>query len=228
VRWSRARHLFGRETMRPLRGLLLLTSSLMSIGCASAYYGTWERFGKDKRDLLVDRVADAKGSQEEATEDFRGALDVYREVVDVDGGELEEYYDRLQSSYDRSLEGADQVRDDIDRVHTVSEDLFREWETELGQYSDPALRRRSEETLGEARSEFRRLMGAMERAEASMDPPLERFEDQVLFLKHNLNARAITSLETERGRISDDVERLVSEMERSIQEAEAFIETMQG
>ncbi|MEJ2541902.1 MAG: DUF2959 family protein, partial [Gemmatimonadota bacterium] len=134
----------------------------------------------------------------------------------------------LQGSYDRSVEQAEEVRGDIDRVRTVSEDLFREWEAELERYSDPELRRRSQESLGQARGEFARLMSAMERAEASMDPPLERFEDQVLFLKHNLNARAIASLETERGRIADDIERLVAEMERSIQEADTFIQSMQA
>lgn len=208
--------------------VVLALTLLIQTGCASAYYGTWERLGKDKRDLLVDRVEDAKGSQEDARDDFRDALDVYREVVSVEGGELEKLYDRLQDSYDRSVERAEQVRSDIDRVRTVSEDLFDEWEAELEAYSDPDLRRRSRESLGQARAEFDRVMAAMERAEASMDPPLERFEDQVLFLKHNLNARAVASLEAERGRISDDVERLVVEMERSIEEAESFIETMQG
>jgi hypothetical protein len=213
---------------RRARRYSLLLLGLIATGCASAYYGTWERLGKDKRDLLVDRVEDAKGSQEEAKEDFRSALDVYREVVDVEGGELEELYDRLQEAYDRSVEQAEAVRGDIDRVRTVSEDLFREWEGELERYSDAELRRRSQESLGQARGEFGRLMSAMERAEASMEPPLERFEDQVLFLKHNLNARAIASLETERGRIADDIERLVAEMERSIQEADTFIQSMQA
>lgn len=207
-----------------LVGVAIVTTA----GCATTYYSTWERLGKDKRDLLIDRVEDARGSQEDARDDFRSALSVYREVVDVDGGELEQMYERLQGAYDRSVERAAQVRSDIRRVRTVSEDLFDEWEGELARYSDAALRSQSRESLGEARLEFGRLMAAMQRAEASMDPPLERFEDQVLFLKHNLNARAVASLEAERTRISDDVDRLVSEMERSIREANSFIRAMQA
>jgi len=41
-----------------------------------------------------------------------------------------------------------------------------------------------------------------------MDPVLEAFEDQVLFLKHNLNAQAIGALENELGQIRQDVDSL--------------------
>lgn len=205
--------------------LALVAASLMA-GCSRAYYGAWERLGKDKRDLLVDRVEEARNSQEGAQEEFRDALDVYREIVAFDGGEIEPLYDRMQAAYDRSEAKAEEVRDRIDRVEQVSEDLFAEWERELDDYSDPDLRATSRLRLREARAEFDRLLQTMRRAEASMDPPLERFEDQVLFLKHNLNARAVAALEGEARVIASDVETLVAEMERSIREANAFIETM--
>ncbi len=208
--------------------LLLMAIALLSSGCASAYYGAWEKLGKDKRDLLVDRVMGAKESQEEAQEDFRDALDVFRELVRVDAGELEEMYDRMEAAYERSVDRADEVRDRIDDVESVSEDLFSEWEDELDDYNDPALRRESRSGLRDARSEFADLLRAMRRAEASMDPPLRRFSDQVLFLKHNLNARAVASLEMERQAITSDVEALVQQMERSIAVAEAFVRSMRG
>lgn len=231
MEWTKARSV-GRRGRRGASVLaaarLVLALGLLLSGCSRAYYGVWEQLGKDKRDLLVDRVEDARDSQQEAREEFRSALDVFREVVAVEGGELEALYDRMQAAYDRSVERAEAVRDRIDRVESVSEDLFEEWEDELDEYSDPDLRRRSAERLREARREFERLLGAMHRAEASMEPPLERFEDQVLFLKHNLNARAVASLEAETDRIASDVEALVEEMERSIREANEFIESMQA
>jgi len=49
----------------------------------------------------------------------------------------------------------------------------------------------------------------------------------VLFLKHNLNARAVSSLQQNATQIQSDVKNLVREMETSITEANAIIEQMQ-
>jgi len=66
----------------------------------------------------------------------------------------------------------------------------------------------------------------MRRAEDKMDPVLVVFLDQVLFLKHNLNAKAIASLQDELVAVEEDVALLVKDMEESIAEAEWFISTM--
>jgi hypothetical protein len=47
--------------------------------------------------------------------------------------------------------------------------------------------------------------------------------DQVLYLKHNLNARAIQSMRQEVVKIDKDVDVLLAAMRTSIAEAEAFI-----
>ena len=59
-----------------------------------------------------------------------------------------------------------------------------------------------------------------------LQPVLVAFRDQVLYLKHNLNAQAISSLKNELVAIEDNVAGLVSEMEASIKEAEQFIEAL--
>ncbi|MEN8232871.1 MAG: DUF2959 family protein, partial [Thermodesulfobacteriota bacterium] len=41
---------------------------LLSGGCQKAYYNTMEKFGVHKRDIMVDRVEEARDSQEEAKE----------------------------------------------------------------------------------------------------------------------------------------------------------------
>ena len=66
-------------------------------------------------------------------------------------------------------------------------------------------------------------MTAMHRAEAKIEPVLTPLRDQVLFLKHNLNAQAIASLQSELGRVEGDVSALIREMEAAIREADAFI-----
>jgi hypothetical protein len=55
---------------------------------------------------------------------------------------------------------------------------------------------------------------------------LQKFKEQVLFLKHNLNAQAISSLQTQVSGIQGDVDKLIRDMDASIQEANAFIAQM--
>ena len=60
-----------------------------------------------------------------------------------------------------------------------------------------------------------------------MMPVLRAIRDQVVFFKHNLNARAISLLKENADQIQNDVEKLVREMESSIKEANLFIEQVQ-
>jgi phosphoenolpyruvate-protein kinase (PTS system EI component) len=196
-------------------------------GCQTAYYNTMEKLGVYKRDILVDRVEEARNSQDEAKEQFKSALDRFSAVLQFDGGDLEEKYTQLNAEFEASMERAEEVRDRIDSVEDVGEALFAEWEQELEQYSRADLRRASESRLRETRDHYQRLIRAMRKAERSMDPPLEAFQDQVLFLKHNLNARAIASLEAELASVRSNVRILISDMEKSIAEADAFIKGLE-
>lgn len=213
----------GRSARQFLTGasLVLLLSS-----CSTAYYRALETVGIEKRDILVDRVEEARDAQTEAKEQFTSALDQYRSVVAVDGGDLEETYDRLNGEYERSESRAQAVTDRVDAVQQVAEDLFEEWEDELDEYSDAGLRRQSERLLRDTRSEYQQVLGAMRRAEETMAPVLTLFQDQVLVLRHNLNARAIGALENELDSIERATAELVEEMERAIEEASEFIDAM--
>lgn len=101
--------------------------------------------------------------------------------------------------------------------------MFDEWEDELDRYESTSLRQSSERKLNETHKQYSLLIDRMHKAEERMDPVLQAFEDQVLFLKHNLNAQAIGSLEGELGRIRQDVDALIRNMEQSIAESEALI-----
>jgi hypothetical protein len=212
--------------MRRLSFLPILACAPLMASCTTAYYRALETVGIEKRDILADRVEEARDSQTEAKEQFESALDRYRSVVNVDGGELEEIYDRLNAELERSQARAQAVEERVGAVESVADDLFDEWEAEIGEYSDAQLRRRSQQLLTATRTDYRRLIAAMQRAEAAMDPVLTLFNDQVLFLRHNLNARAIGSLEAELGDIERATASVVAEMERSIAEATRFIETL--
>lgn len=203
---------------------LLLVAMLTA--CSSSYYSALEKFGIEKRDILVDRIDDTQEAQEQAKEQFTSALEQYRSVVNVQGGELEEVYDRLNTEYKRCEDDAQAVRSRIESVESVAEDLFDEWESEIDTFSDASMARDSRALLRETKTKYNGMLKAMQRAEKSMDPVLTMFRDQVTFLRHNLNARAIGSLQGELRDIEKATATLIADMERSIDEARSFIDTM--
>lgn len=207
-----------------LCAVLLLTLA----SCQSAYYGTMEAFGYEKRDILVDRVETARDQQEDAKEQFTSALEQFKSVVAFDGGDLETMYEQLDRDYERSKSAADDVSDKIDSVDSVAEALFAEWESELDEYESVELRRASEEQLQTTRERYDQMLAAMRKAEETMPPVLSAMKDQVLFLKHNLNAQAVASIQGTAEGIQRDIESLIKEMQKSIDEANAFIDEMSG
>lgn len=195
-------------------------------GCASTGIAIREKFGYAKREQLVDRVESARDSQDAAREQFADALEEFLAVTGAEGGDLEARYSDLKRAYERSEARADTVRERIKAVERVATALFSEWEEELEQYENESLRAASRARLSDTRSQYDALIGVMRRAESRMDPVLRAFNDQVLFLKHNLNARAISSLRETASGVESDVEELIREMNRSIAEADAFIRGM--
>jgi uncharacterized protein YoxC len=206
-------------------GLFVLLLALA--GCESAYYGAWEKVGVHKRDILVDRVADASEAQEEAKEEFQSALEKFSSVVNVAPTELKSTYDSLNDAFEDAQDRAETVTDRIDAVESVSEALFEEWDEEIDQISNSRLRSSSQSQFNQSKKQYEELIRAMRRAESKMAPVLTAFQDQVLFLKHNLNAQAVASLKGELAMIETDVAALIRDMEASIARSQAFIEDMQ-
>jgi predicted DNA-binding protein YlxM (UPF0122 family) len=200
----------------------------MLAGCQSAYYGTMEKLGVHKRDILADRVGDARDSQQDAKEQFKSALEEFSALTNFDGGDLEKTYKRLNDEFERSEVAAQAVHDRIAAVENVAEALFEEWENELGVYTNKKLRVSSEQQLRTTKQKYAQLLNAMQRAEKKIDPVLTVFRDQVLYLKHNLNAQAISSLKSELRGVESNVSALVAAMEQSIGEADAFIQTLEN
>ena len=207
--------------------LLSLAFVLLLAGCQSAYYSAWEKMGVEKRDILVDRVEDARGSQEEAQEQFSSALEQFSALINFDGGELQSVYEELKDQYDSSEASAERVSAHIEKVESVAEALFEEWEGELEQISNANLRRDSDRKLRETKRRYSSMVSAMRNVEKSMGPVLTALRDNVLYLKHNLNANAIGSLQGELTNIKRDVNTLIEEMNDAIESSNAFISEMQ-
>ncbi|HEX5661774.1 MAG TPA: DUF2959 domain-containing protein [Polyangiales bacterium] len=196
-------------------------------GCSSIYYAGLEKVGVPKRDLLSRRVEGARDAQEETKQQFRDALERFRATVHVDGGELEKRYDALRGDLEDSEKRSERLKDKIDGVEDVAEALFDEWEGELGAYKSPALRASSERQLTETKRAYKPMIQAMRRAQRSVEPVLDAFRDVVLALKHQLNARAVTSIRGELATVEREVDALMGEMNAAIKEAGDFLSTLQ-
>jgi hypothetical protein len=198
----------------------------MLTACKSTYYNAWESLGYHKRDILVERVEKAQEDQLEAKKAFASALDEFSALVQFEGGELRTMYDSLNEQLENCRERAEAVTERIASIESVASELFEEWEAELEQYESQSLRTKSEQSLRTTRESYNTLIAAMRRAEAKMPPVLSAFNDQVLFLKHNLNAQAIASLQSDVNEMERDVAQLIAEMNAAIAEADSFIAGM--
>jgi Protein of unknown function (DUF2959). len=213
--------------MTSLSRLVFLLLMTILTACSSIYYSGLEKIGIPKRDVMVHRVEKARDTQEETKQQFKSALEQFTAVTHFQGGDLEATYQKLNGEYEASVQKAEEVKKRIADIEDVSNALFSEWETELTQYGNAALRQNSQQKLTATRAQYEQLIAAMRRAEARIEPVLSVFRDQVLYLKHNLNAQAIVSLKGQLSTVQSDVSALVSAMEKSINEADAFIKTME-
>lgn len=212
--------------MKQLITSSIIAATLLLGGCQSAYYGAMEKVGYHKRDIMVDRVEDARESQEDAQQEFSSALEEMQALLNHDGGDLEKAYNKATDEYESAQSAADNVTSRIDKVESVADALFEEWQDEIGEISKASLRRDSEAKLKETRRSYQQLLKTMRRAESKMAPVLTSMKDNMLYLKHNLNAQAIGSIKGEFASLQTDISSLIKEMEVSINESNKFIASL--
>lgn len=196
------------------------------VACQSAYYEVAEQVGVHKRDILVDRVEEARDSQVEAEEQFQSAQEQLLALIDFDGGDLQDAYEDLNDEYEAAVDVAEDVSNRIDAIEHVAEALFDEWSDELAEYSNARLRADSEKKLKQTQRRYQGLIKTMRRSEDRMEPVLAALLDNVLYLKHNLNAQAVAALRVEFGKIDRDIDLLIKEMQTAIASSNEFIDSL--
>lgn len=206
----------------------LLSSLLLLGGCQSAYYSAMEKVGIYKRDIMVDRVNDAKESQQDAQKQFSSALEEMQALLNTNGGDLEKAYFSAKDEYESASAAADEVSERIDKVESVAEALFDEWQEEIGEISKASLRQQSQTKLNQTERSYRQMLQSMRRAEGKMPPILTAMKDNMLYLKHNLNAKTIASIKGEFSSLQADISSLIAEMNNSIAESNRFIDGMEN
>jgi hypothetical protein len=210
--------------MKRLTLAVILLTALT--GCQTAYYSAMEKVGIHKRDILVSKVEKTKESQQESQQEFQSALERLSTLINFDGGELQSAYEQLNDDYESSLAAAEDVSSNINKVEDVAQALFDEWQDELEQYSSDKLKRESEKKLKQTQRQLDKLLRSMRNSERKMQPVLASLKDNVLYLKHNLNAQAIAAIRGEFKNLQTDIQTLINDMNRSIEDSNKFIEQM--
>ena len=217
------------RSLAPVTRLFVAVVTLAGlVGCTNAYYSAMEQIGQHKRDILRSRIEAGQEDQQEAQEQIKSTYERFKEAANYDGGDFEKVYNGLNDEYEAAQDRADDVSERIESIEDVAADLFAEWEDEIALYSSASLKRSSEESLRDTKRRYAKLIAAMKRAESKMPPVLNAFRDQVLFMKHSLNARAIAALEGTVGEIESDVASLIRDIDASIKEAESFLDQFEA
>ncbi|MGR5248888.1 DUF2959 domain-containing protein [Vibrio aestuarianus] len=203
--------------------LAVLVSIFTLTGCQSAYYSAMEQVGYHKRDIMVDRVEDAKTSQQDAQQEFTSALEALSVLTNFNGGELEEVYNQINDKYQDSEQAAQEVSNRIAAIEDVSDALFDEWQSKLELYTSSKLKRASQQKLKETKASYQTMLSAMKRAEQKMTPVLNTLRDNTLYLKHNLNASAIGSMQGEFISLEQDISYAIKQMNTAIAESDKFL-----
>ena len=210
------------------KSLSFVVLALLLTGCSSTYYSAMEKVGVHKRDIMIDRIMDAETSQQAAQQQFKSALEELSSLIHFDGGELEQKYQAVEAQYEASQDAADDVSKRIDKIENVAEALFEERQSEIELISNPNYRRQSTAKLQETKTRYSILINSMHKAEEKMAPILIALRDNTLFLKHNLNAKAIGALQGEMQAIERDVDVLVRDMNAAIAQSQQFIDLLQN
>ena len=197
-------------------------------GCSSVKYSALEKVGIHKRDILVDSVEDARDAQTETREQLVTAYEELSALIGYEGGELEEKYERLSKEVKRSRDETEKLDEHLSDIDRVSKDLFAEWEAELDLYNSASLRADQAHKLSLARRQFATMRDRMQKARDRVDPVMAVLSDNVLFLKHSLNAQALSALRGQATQLEGQVDALIRDMQLAIEEADAFIARMRA
>ncbi len=217
----------NKYIMQLQRFVIIAITTLVIAGCQSAYYSAMEKVGVHKRDIMLDRVENAQTAQQDAQQQFKSALDQLSQLINYDGGDLAAQYELVNDQYEASKSSAEEVESRINAIENVAEALFDEWNDEIQQYSSASLKQQSQQKLKKTERNYQSLIKSMHRAKDRMTPVLSALKDNSLYLKHNLNAQAIGALQGEYKTIKRDVESLVAEMSKAIEQSQQFIDLLQ-
>lgn len=212
--------------MKTLLSIALLLSLTACGTVQKVQYSALEKVGIHKRDILVDRIESTTETQQETKKQFQSAYEELASLVKVDDAGLEKKYKKMAKAVEQSEEKAEELNERIASVDEVAKALFAEWNAELKEYQSASLRQASAKNLRTTEQRYAALYQKMQASQKRVAPVLRVMQDNTLYLKHNLNARAVNGISNEVLLIEGKVAELIKQMEASINESNQFVKSM--
>jgi hypothetical protein len=218
------------STQHHTRLLLALAASLLGLAsCQSMPYVSFLKLGKaDHREAMLEEARDCRETQLSIQQDFTEIFDLFGKLIQAQAEELESLHGDLNDVLDTCEDDLEDLREHIAELEGQSADLFEEWSADLELFDNPRLRAKSERMLDDTRQRFERFVAALGNAEVAIDPVLSAYQDYVLFFNHNLNPRAIVTLEDTYPELLEDVAALKRTMNKTLKETDDFIRVVEG
>ena len=212
-----------------LAGLLIAFCAPGLTSCQSEGYASSLALSGAEHQRDLTRKVDAVLEVQTASQaEFASAFDVLLSLQGATAEEVEGLYKKLQLQVDSCARSVERVDLHIGRVEEGSALLFAAWETELEQFSSPAMRARSEARMGEARQGLQHLLERLRDARGSMDGILRTQRDFVLYFNHNLSPNSVATLEPENRKFKASMQELNGLIERAREQAQTFMGELQG
>jgi hypothetical protein len=130
------------------------------------------------------------------------AVATYNSITGMTAKDLKDAYKDLGKDVEESEKKVAEGRPKVDEMNAEAESYFAAWKASAAAISDPALRKRSEDRLADARARFDKIAAAGKDARASYDTLMKDVKDQYTFLGHDLNPGAIASLKPNAARFN--------------------------
>jgi len=203
---------------------LLLALPLVA-GCASTETSYMILGGsKAPQKPLVQTVVRAENETLEGRQSFKEAFLLFQRLSSPQAIDL----DKMQKDFERAMERcsdcAEALDERIDSVREELDELVDDWSSELGSYSSDTLRAKSETMLKDNQARSQRVLQALERLQGRMQPVLAKLRDYALFFHHNLNPRAIATLEDTYRDFDSECRALEAEFDKAQTEIGTFLE----
>ncbi|MEC9282962.1 MAG: DUF2959 family protein [Bdellovibrionota bacterium] len=207
-----------------MKKLLIGALSLFFLcSCTTVYYKSWELLGREKRDLLSSNIESLKGEQEDAKEEFSDVLERMRSEYIGEKQSLAETYSDFKSDYDDIKDEVDDVTSRLNRIDGLAKALFKEWLLEANEFDSREYRRKSLAKRGETMRSFNKYMKSTRALEAGMNQSLKSLQDEVVFLKHNLNSQIVSQFNVKLATLEKDMEKIIGKIEKSIEGTDSYI-----
>jgi DNA-binding transcriptional regulator YbjK len=203
-----------------MRFLLL---ALLCTSCSTVYYNFWEFLGQEKRELLQSELENITEDQSDAKDEFADTLSKIRSEYSYKEGKLEKTYDELSTDYNSLNDNAKSLSKRIEKAQEIASDLFSEWKSEAKKITNTKFRKDSLSKRVITMTKFKLTVKAIKNVESKMKKVLVKLNDRVLFLKHNLNAKAIGKVKIELMNIEGDIIALIKQINESNEQANSFI-----